>query len=163
MSMSRTRQVLLSQGDPIIGLGGLARLGGGIFQRALPGLGGLIKRGASKIIQIARGPTARAVAGGAAGAVAVEAATRVFGGGGAAMPGGFQVLRVSRPRAASPGGRPLQLLTAQGRIINLQRRRRGISATELRGFRKVVSLLSRVGMTPRRLGGRRRHKKGNPE
>lgn len=42
-----------------------------------------------------------------------------------------------------PGGEP---------IFGKRRRRRGITATELRGFRKVTGLLHRVGMTPRGLG-----------
>lgn len=56
------------------------------------------------------------------------------------------------------------------RIVNLGRRRRGISATELRGFRKVTGLLRRVGMRPAGLGGhraalrpRRRRRLGDPE
>ncbi len=154
--------VFLSQGDPqLIGAGiraagVLARRGRGILRR----VGGLIKRGASKLKQIIKSPTAREVITVGGGAAVGAVAGAVVGG---REVGGFTVIRVSRPRAASPGGRPLQLLTAQGRIINLQRRRRGLSATELRGFRKVVSLLSRVGMTPKRLGGRRIRRKGNPE
>jgi len=42
-------------------------------------------------------------------------------------------------------------------IFGRKRRRRGITATELRGFRKVTSLLHRVGMTPRGLGRVRHH------
>lgn len=42
-------------------------------------------------------------------------------------------------------------------IFGKRRRRRGITATELRGFRKVTSLLHRVGMTPRGLGRVRHH------
>ena len=42
-------------------------------------------------------------------------------------------------------------------ILGKKRRRRGITATELRGFRKVTSLLHRVGMTPRGLRGRVHH------
>lgn len=42
-------------------------------------------------------------------------------------------------------------------ILSKRRRRRGITATELRGFRKVTSLLHRVGMTPRGLRGRIHH------
>lgn len=37
-------------------------------------------------------------------------------------------------------------------IFGKRRRRRGITATELRGFKKVTGLLHRVGMTPRGLG-----------
>lgn len=158
MSMSRTSMVFQSQeGDPFFPLA--VTLASAAARRAR----GLIKRGASKIIQIATSPAGRAAIGAVGGGVVGAAAQRVFGGARPALPAGFTVLRASRPRAASPGGRPLQLLTAQGRIINLQRRRRGISATELRGFRKVVGLLHRVGMTPKRLGRGGRRRKGNPE
>ena len=110
MSMSRTSMVFQSQGDPF--LGGLARIVGRVAG------GGLIKRGASKIIQISKSPTVRAIAGIIGGGVVGAAAERVFGGapGAAGAPPGFTVIRVSRPRAASPGGKPLQLLSPQGQI-----------------------------------------------
>lgn len=44
--------------------------------------------------------------------------------------------------------------TAGGRMMGRRRRRRGISATELRGFRKVTRLLKKVGMHPRGLAPR---------
>ena len=146
--MSRTSLVFQSQGDPFLGaLGGLVKrvVGGGLF-----------KRGASKIVQIARSPVGRAVGGVLAAGGIGAVAGRVLGAG-PGLPGGFTVLKASRT------GKPLRILTPQGRIINLVRRRGGISSVELRGFRKVVSLLGRVGMTPKRLGGRRRPRKGNPE
>lgn len=63
-----------------------------------------------------------------------------------------------------------QIVAIGNRIVNLGRRRRGITATELRGFRKVTGLLRRVGMRPAGLGGhraalrpRRRRRLGDPE
>ncbi len=54
--------------------------------------------------------------------------------------------------ARSIGGRLVRGPGSGGR----RRRRRGISATELRGFRKVTRLLRLVGMHPRGLGRSRR-------
>ncbi len=71
-----------------------------------------------------------------------------------------------RSRMGQRGGRPGRLggavragarmagqLRARGARV-FRRHRRGISATELRGFRKVVGLLRRLGMVPKHLRGR---------
>lgn len=64
-----------------------------------------------------------------------------------------------RARARSRSGR---FISAAGRAVRglrrgrpgmpHRRRGRGITARELRGFRKVVNLLHKVGMQPKRLG-----------
>ncbi len=46
-----------------------------------------------------------------------------------------------------------------GRMRGARRRGRGITARELRGFRKVTNLLRTVGMHPRGLGRHRRSRK----
>jgi hypothetical protein len=68
----------------------------------------------------------------------------------------------SRPgvvgRAISAGGRIARGLSrGRGRgAMGRARRARGITARELRGFRKVTRLLRSVGMRPKGLGGHRR-------
>ncbi len=91
-------------------------------------------------ILIAKHPAIAAIAatvlGGAGGGAAVRAAQAIIGRG---HPGGA----AAAIRAAGGGG---------GR-----RRGRGITARELRGFRKVTNLLHKVGMQPKGLG---RHRRG---
>ncbi len=62
--------------------------------------------------------------------------------------------RAARPGrvggAISRGARIAGGLIPRGRgMMGSRRRHRGISGTELRGFRKVVGLLRRVGMVPK--------------
>ncbi len=76
---------------------------------------------------------------------------------GLARPGraaGLQVLTTTKGRRATAGGQPI-LVAVGNRVVNLRRRRRGISPTELRGFKKVTGLLRSVGMRPAGLGQRR--------
>jgi hypothetical protein len=65
--------------------------------------------------------------------------------------------RANKGRPGKPGALGRLAAGARGRLGRGRgmphRRRRGISATELRGFRKVVRLLARVGMTPKKLRG----------
>lgn len=63
-------------------------------------------------------------------------------------------------RRAGPGlGRlASSALRARPRGFRRGGRGRGITSRELRGFNKVVGLLKRVGMVPRRLGGHARIK-----
>ena len=74
--------------------------------------------------------------------VARRMATRVRPGGG---------LR----RVAGAAGRAIGRVVAGGPGVRRRRRRRakGISGTELRGFRKVARLLASFGMRPRGLAG----------
>jgi hypothetical protein len=66
----------------------------------------------------------------------------------------------SRPgivgRAIGVGGRIARGLRGRGGARMGHRRARGITARELRGFRKVTRLLRTVGMRPKGLGGHRR-------
>jgi hypothetical protein len=66
----------------------------------------------------------------------------------------------SRPgvvgRAISAGRRIAGGLRGRGGARGTHRRARGITARELRGFRKVTRLLRSVGMRPKGLGGHRR-------
>jgi len=55
--------------------------------------------------------------------------------------------------ARSVAGR---LSRGRGRAMGARRRSRGITARELRGFRKITRLLRSVGMRPKGLGGHRR-------
>jgi hypothetical protein len=71
--------------------------------------------------------------------------------------------RSSRAGSSRPGviGRAIgagRRLAAggRGRGRGMHRRARGITARELRGFRKVTRLLRTVGMRPKGLGGHRR-------
>jgi hypothetical protein len=80
--------------------------------------------------------------------------------------GGFGMRGRSRPsrpgvvgRFAGRAGRAALGLINPRTGKPFRRRGRGISATELRGFRKVARLLRMVGMRPRGLGPtRHRHK-----
>ncbi len=101
-------------------------------------------------------PLARRVGAGVAGAVGTGIAGGL-GGGGAR---GLVVLTRSKGRRASAGGQPTRILVGN-RVVNLRKRRRGISGTELRGFTKVVGLLRKVGMRPAGLGGRGRGLRGH--
>lgn len=88
----------------------------------------------------------------AAGGAAISALGSVFGdgGGGWDREDGHWVQRNKR-------GKWQRVMTPSGKIVDLRRRRRGISATELRGFKKVANLLGRVGMKPiMRSRGRKR-------
>ncbi|MEE8607588.1 MAG: hypothetical protein V3S55_08290 [Nitrospiraceae bacterium] len=59
--------------------------------------------------------------------------------------------------AAFAGGERV-ITDAAGNVIGVRRRRRrGITARELSGFRKITRLLASVGMTPRGLGRHRHH------
>jgi hypothetical protein len=53
------------------------------------------------------------------------------------------------------GARALAGRGSRGRVMG-RHRARGITARELRGFRKVTRLLRTVGMRPKGLGGHRR-------
>ena len=71
----------------------------------------------------------------------------------------------SRSKKGRRGGRPGGLggrlsgaLRGRGGRIRTKTRRRGITARELSGFRKVTRLLKKVGMHPRGLAPRARRK-----
>lgn len=134
---SRTAMVLAqnglsSAGDPFLGLlvRGAFAIGKGIskiFRK--PKLVGAITRRATTVLQrIPAGRIARGAAVAAGAGAAFEVGSRIVG--------------------TDAAGQP---------IFAKRRRRRGITATELRGFRKITSLLHRVGMTPRGLGRIRHH------
>ncbi len=122
-------------GDPFIGslIGAAAGLVGKLFKkRAVKGITSLAKI------------KPRIPAG--LGTVLRRAAPVVAGVGGAAAAG-----------AAFAGGENL-IRDEAGNVIGIRRRRRrGITARELSGFRKITRLLHSVGMTPRGLGRRHHH------
>ena len=137
---SRKALVLASVGDPGLGafFGGAARVLAPLFKRAAP----LVRQAVPQL--------AAAGAGALAGAIAAPGP--LFG-----APG--------RPGLAPMGqfitisgrtGRPIRLISPTGRVINLARRGRGISASQLRGFHRIMGLLSRVGMSARRRSTRKR-------
>lgn len=112
--------------------------GGGLFGGVISAVGkfigkglGIIKSGAPKVVEtavkVAKDPRAQAAL--AAGAAYMA--------GQAIWPGG----------AKAPSG-------ASG-AWGCRRRRRGITATELRGYRKVANLLHKEGMVSRRARGRK--------
>jgi len=140
---SRTAMVLAqnglsSAGDPFLGalVRGAFAIGKGVVKlfRGKPKLGQAIAtRGAARVTKFtgrlgALRPIALAGAKVAGAGAAFEIGTRIIG--------------------FNDDGTP---------IFGKKRRRRGITATELRGFRKITSLLHRVGMTPRGLGRVRHH------
>jgi len=130
---TRTAMVLASNGggsagDPFLGAlirGGFA-IAKGIFRKI---------RGRPKPQVTALSRVFPRIPAGLARRVGVGAAAAA--GAGAAFEVGSRVVGLD------PSGQP---------IFGRKRRRRGITATELRGFRKVTGLLHRVGMTPRGLG-----------
>lgn len=124
---SRTALVMANQGDPFIH----GRI-----------IGGLAKLG-KKIFGFGKKKLAPVI--GAAGQFGGSKTRRVLGGVAAAGAAG----------AAFAGGEAL--FDAAGNPVGVKRRRRarGITATELRGFKKVTNLLGRVGMVPRKTGTRR--------
>jgi len=136
---TRTAMVLASNGassagDPFLGTlirGGfaIAKGIGRIFKKKPTGAKIILQRGAGALAKrTAVGQIARKVGAAAGLGAAFEVGSRVIG------------------------------FDAEGQpILGKKRRRRGITATELRGFRKVTSLLHRVGMTPRGLRGRVHH------
>lgn len=140
---SRTAMVLAqnglsSAGDPF--LGSLIRGGFAIAK----GIGRLFKKKVGAIAT--RGPTAIAVRGRLPGIATRAAPILKRVGAAAGLGAAFEI--GSRIVGFDEAGQP---------VFGKRRRRRGITATELRGFRKVTSLLHRVGMTPRGLGRVRHH------
>lgn len=147
---SRTALVLASRGDPFLGvlgraIGAAVKFGGraikgiaGIGGRrqlpaVLPGVGTIQRVGTAArgiIPRVIGSKTGRAVAG-AAGLGAVFAGGEAIG---------------RRIIGTTPDGMP----------VFARRRRRGITAGELRGFNRVVKVLNRVGMVPKGLGRRRK-------
>lgn len=134
---SRTAMVLArngvsSAGDPFLGalVRGAFAIGKGIVKifRKPKAVGALITRAPAAIARIPVGKIARGAAVAAGAGAAFEVGARIVG--------------------TDAEGNP---------IFAKRRRRRGITATELRGFRKITSLLHRVGMTPRGLGRVRHH------
>jgi len=122
-------------GDPFIG----ALIGAGIGL-----VGKLFKKKAAKGITALAKIRPRLPAG--LTRFAGRAAPVVAGIGGAAAAG-----------AAFAGGENL-IRDAAGNVIGIKRRRRrGITARELSGFRKITRLLASVGMSPRGLGRRHVH------
>jgi len=138
---TRTAMVLASNGASSAGdpfLGTLIRGGFAIAK----GIGRIFKK---KVAAIAtQGPGALVRRQGARAAFFGATARKV--GAAAGLGAAFEV--GSRIVGFDQAGQP---------IFGKKRRRRGITATELRGFRKVTSLLHRVGMTPRGLKGRIHH------
>lgn len=130
---TRTAMVLASNGGGSAGdpfLGALVR---GAFAIG-KGISRIFRKKVTAIARVGPGAIAR-IPRGAVGRVARGAA--VAAGAGAAFEVGARIVGFDAE------GQP---------IFGKKRRRRGITATELRGFRKVTGLLHRVGMTPRGLG-----------
>lgn len=135
---SRTAMVLRqnglsSAGDPFLGalVRGAFAIGKGViklFRKKAPQVTAAITRAPAAIQRIPVGRIARGAAVAAGAGAAFEVGARIVG--------------------FDDAGQP---------IFARRRRRRGITATELRGFRKITSLLHRVGMTPRGLGRVRHH------
>ncbi len=85
------------------------------------------------------------------GARAIGIAGRIPGVSGLARRAGGAALR-RLGGAAAVVGRPGRMTAAERRAAGLPvRRRRGITASELRGFKKLARLLSSFGMRPRGL------------
>lgn len=139
---SRTAMVLAqnglsSAGDPFLGalVRGAFAIGKGVLRvfKKPKAAGALVQRAAAPVTRFTgRLGALRPLAAGAAKAAGLGAAFEVG----------------SRIIGFNQDGTP---------IFGKRRRRRGITATELRGFRKITSLLHRVGMTPRGLGRVRHH------
>ncbi len=77
----------------------------------------------------------------------------VFGGGGAGMLSQAQQRKIAKFQAMTSAGVPPNI-AARATSIG-RKRRRGISAFELRGFSRISHLLAHVGMVPRGLRGAR--------
>lgn len=129
----------------------------GIGSAGDPFLGALIRGGfaiAKGVARIFRKPKAI----GALVTRAPAAVTRFTGRLGALRPLAKTVgVAAAAGAAFEVGARVIGVDEAGQPIFGRRRRRRGITATELRGFKKVTSLLHRVGMTPRGLRGRVHH------
>lgn len=145
-----SKLALIGMGGPGIGL---PRAGGKgaveqVIEALTTGVGGQIL---GKIFGVAKVAAPAAIGAVAAGSAAAAILPRIFGGGGGPDVGTLNGFATIKGRS----GKISKLITSSGKIINVTRRRRGISATELRGFRKVASLVrqfggSRVARTPRR-------------
>lgn len=163
MAMSRSTLALMA-GDPgvlgaLMGLG--SRIAGGIIRKTAPivpvGRAGTVlariaggARGALTKTAAVLGPAGTAVLGGAAAGVAGGMiAGRPSAAAGAALAGGFQVIKMGRT------GRPLRILTADGRVVNLVRRHRGISASAISAAFRLARLAHAFGGAMRT--GRRPH------
>lgn len=139
------------EGDPLFGF-----ISGAIG--AARGLGRIFRRRPQAITRAAQVISARPVTSAIAGGVAAGGAGAALesllagrsAGGMMGVPGGFTILRASRT------GRPTKILTPQGRVISLVRRRGGISAAAIRGAFKLARLahsfggVARTGRRPRR-------------
>lgn len=80
----------------------------------------------------------------------------LFGGGGTGMLSQAQQRKIAKFQAMTSAGVPPNI-AARATSIG-KKRRRGISAFELSGFRKISHLLGHVGMVPRGLRGARPHR-----
>ncbi len=145
----------LVTGDPALGsiFGAVGSLASRFFRRRPPtGIvrapGGPLGRIFGRASTVLRTPTGAGAAGAIVGAgigslVGVEAGG---GGGGAA---GFLTITDRR-------GRPIKIIAPNGRVINLRRRRRGISAAALSGAFRLARIahafggVARTGRRPRR-------------
>ncbi len=86
------------------------------------------------------------VAGAAVGGFLSGGQAAAVNGGGGVFPCPPRGARVAKPCFVDACG---NRVTAEGCPIPKRRRRRGITATELRGFNKVNVLLNKVGKTPK--------------
>lgn len=128
---TRTAMVLAlnggnSRGDPFIGLlaRGVFAVGKGILRRFRKAPQKILTAGAAIARRAPAGSVTRRIATGAAAAV----------GAGAAFEAGARII------GTDAVGNP---------ILARKRRRRGLSATEIRGFKRTLSLLTSLGMMPR--------------
>ena len=138
MALSRSSLVYLAAGDP--GIWDVVKKIGKSVAGFVPGgstmveaLGGLTKAG--------KGTKALALVGGGG-----LAALPILKRGGAILRRPGVIPGVAAAAGITAGALGARALAGMGEPR--RRRRRGISATELRGFRKVTKLLSRLGMRP---------------
>lgn len=134
----------------------------GLSSAGDPFLGALV-RGAfaigKGIIRVVKGQARSLIGGGRKATTAIATRPQVLTGRlGALRPIALAGAKIAGAGAAFEIGARIVGFDQSGQpIFGRKRRRRGITATELRGFRKVTSLLHRVGMTPRGLGRVRHH------
>ncbi len=126
---------------------------GGIFQRGLPalgparGVGGPLGRAVGRATRVLSTPVGAGAAGAIVGAGIGSLGSTVLNGGGG--PAGWITITDRR-------GRATKMIAPNGRVVNLRRRRRGISAAALSGAFRLARIahafggVARTGRRPRR-------------
>lgn len=146
-------------GDPGI-FGSIFRSVGSMAVSSIPGVGpaariggGAIGRAVGRSARVLRTPAGAGAAGGVVGA-GIGALKQAFGG---VSGGGFGHLD-GYVTILSRTGRPVKIITPQGRMVNLRRRSRGISASALRGAFRLARIAHQFGGVAR-TGRRARSRK----